>query len=267
MAEESIVKFCWSCKTSKTRADFPKNRTKPDGLGTECKACRRIRDADYHICNLAKHHARDKGYRETHKEYFREYGRAYYQKNQAKIRACSESRYRNKTPQILAQQKSRRDNNLEQFHEIERRRYWERPEAMRATRRKAYRKNAREHNRKVKIYQQKHPESVRRWKKKWEAANPEARRAVVANNKALRRKAQGRFTASDLLAKYSFHGWRCYLCEIPVTLKTSHPDHRKPISRGGSNWIANIAPACIKCNLRKNNKTESEYRALMTAAI
>ncbi len=29
---------------------------------------------------------------------------------------------------------------------------------------------------------------------------------------------------------------------------------------GGTNFIANIAPACLACNLRKNKKTEAEYR-------
>lgn len=33
-------------------------------------------------------------------------------------------------------------------------------------------------------------------------------------------------------------------------------DHRIPLSRGGTDWIANIVPCCLSCNCSKGNKTE-----------
>jgi 5-methylcytosine-specific restriction endonuclease McrA len=40
-------------------------------------------------------------------------------------------------------------------------------------------------------------------------------------------------------------------------------EHRIPLSRGGSNWPANLAPACKTCNSSKGTKTEKEYRELL----
>lgn len=36
-------------------------------------------------------------------------------------------------------------------------------------------------------------------------------------------------------------------------------DHKTPISRGGSNDIENLAPACGWCNAQKNDMTRDEY--------
>ena len=52
----------------------------------------------------------------------------------------------------------------------------------------------------------------------------------------------------------------CYLCSHPVPFKKDHLEHKTPLSRGGTNEYSNLAIACQKCNLKKNNKTEAEYR-------
>jgi hypothetical protein len=190
--------------------------------------------------------------------------REYYLNHREQIRARSAARYIAKREEILAQQKQRRDNNIGYFHELEKQRYWKRRDILRARARADYKKHAAERMRKAKIYQAARPEKVKEWRQRWLKANPQKRRNAIRNNTSMRRrKGNGRYSLKQLLDKYAFHGWRCYLCSTPVTLKTSHPDHRKPLGRGGTNWIANIAPACIQCNLTKNRRTESEYRALL----
>lgn len=44
-----------------------------------------------------------------------------------------------------------------------------------------------------------------------------------------------------------------------------HADHRTPVSRGGSNAIDNIHPACPSCNFRKHTMTEDEFRARLAS--
>jgi len=34
----------------------------------------------------------------------------------------------------------------------------------------------------------------------------------------------------------------------------AYREHRKPLSKGGSQWAANLVPACLSCNSKKNNK-------------
>lgn len=41
------MKFCWKCQTNKELNLFGKNKSKTDGLSTECKDCKRAIDRDY----------------------------------------------------------------------------------------------------------------------------------------------------------------------------------------------------------------------------
>ena len=61
-------------------------------------------------------------------------------------------------------------------------------------------------------------------------------------------------------------GWRCFYCGRPVH-EAAQPiqdsltrDHLIPLSRGGSNDIGNIVPACFNCNRLKGTMTIEEFR-------
>ena len=54
----------------------------------------------------------------------------------------------------------------------------------------------------------------------------------------------------------------CYLCEKPVLFSKDNLEHKTPLSRGGTNKYSNLAIACQKCNNKKYNKTEKEYRRI-----
>lgn len=68
----------------------------------------------------------------------------------------------------------------------------------------------------------------------------------------------------ELLAQWN---WLCFYCAEPIKRGSSDPDHEAtkdhmvPISRGGVDYIANIAPACLHCNQLKGNKTTEEFKA------
>jgi 5-methylcytosine-specific restriction endonuclease McrA len=61
-------------------------------------------------------------------------------------------------------------------------------------------------------------------------------------------------------------GGHCEYCEMEVTYYAKKAnslqiDHRKPVSRGGSDEMDNLACACRECNMLKSDMTESEFRA------
>lgn len=66
---------------------------------------------------------------------------------------------------------------------------------------------------------------------------------------------------------------RCFYCCKPLSLLAApgaliaSKDHKTPVSRGGSDLIDNIVPACIPCNSRKGDMTEEEFRKSFSKAF
>lgn len=69
----------------------------------------------------------------------------------------------------------------------------------------------------------------------------------------------GTHTAQEWRAKVQAHGGRCHYCGRTWGTRL-HKDHMMPISRGGSDSIDNLAPACSACNLSKGAMTAAEFR-------
>ena len=89
-------------------------------------------------------------------------------------------------------------------------------------------------------------------------ANPAVVRAKAQRHRALRLAAEGAFSAQEWVALIAAHDGRCAYCREVAPLE---PDHRVALSRGGSNRIENILPACHRCNAKKHRMTEAEFRA------
>lgn len=60
-------------------------------------------------------------------------------------------------------------------------------------------------------------------------------------------------------AKFFRCGCCCVYCGEPLTLRGATKDHLTPQSRGGSDDITNIAPACYRCNIQKSDRTYDEF--------
>lgn len=91
--------------------------------------------------------------------------------------------------------------------------------------------------------------------KAWAQENPAAVKALRQRRRARKLGAPGWYTAEQLEARVAFYGHRCAYCGGPF----EHVDHVVPLSRGGSNWPANLRPACKACNLSKGKKRLSEW--------
>jgi 5-methylcytosine-specific restriction endonuclease McrA len=102
-----------------------------------------------------------------------------------------------------------------------------------------------------KAYYESNREKINQRVKAWGKANPEKlrelRRVWRINRRAVELAAPGRTTTEQLAARLTFYGERCWMCGAPW----EDWDHVIPLSRGGSNWPANLRPACAPCNGRK----------------
>lgn len=75
-------------------------------------------------------------------------------------------------------------------------------------------------------------------------------RVSKPRRKALEAAALGDVDATRLQARIDFYGGRCWMCRAPWQCI----DHVKPLSVGGTNWPANLRPACTSCNASKHNR-------------
>lgn len=56
---------------------------------------------------------------------------------------------------------------------------------------------------------------------------------------------------------------RCFYCRRRVRARRAHIDHRRPVSKGGTNERSNTVLACARCNLAKGGMTEAAFRRRM----
>ena len=94
------------------------------------------------------------------------------------------------------------------------------------------------------------------------ASHPEVKRAKDHAYRARKVAAEGAFTGAEWRDLLTRTGNVCAYCGGPGPLEA---DHRVPLTRGGTNVIENILPACRSCNGRKHKMTEEEFRARLAS--
>lgn len=94
----------------------------------------------------------------------------------------------------------------------------------------------------------------------WRDKNPEKLRAISNRRRARRASAAGHCTAAQIDARFEYHGNRCIYCGCGGKMTI---EHLIPLSRGGTNWPANIAPSCLSCNATKHDRTHAEFTDLI----
>lgn len=87
-------------------------------------------------------------------------------------------------------------------------------------------------------------------------AHPEISRSAHHRHRALLLGAVGNFTVKEFRLKCEAFENKCVYCGLELPLVS---DHAVPLSRGGSNSIDNIVPACKSCNSIKHTMTYDEF--------
>lgn len=122
--------------------------------------------------------------------------------------------------------------------------------ALNAKRRDHYARNQARISKQQKEYYVAHAEEVKERVKAYFQTAAGKKTAAVSQiqRRARRRMAQGVATTSQVQARIDYYGGKCWMCGAPA----GEIDHVIPLSKGGSNWPANLRPACRSCNARKN---------------
>ncbi len=95
-------------------------------------------------------------------------------------------------------------------------------------------------------------------KKKWNKANPDKIASMKKRRYARERGAEGSHTLQEWENLKEKFNYCCAICGMqePFTdqwYQWLTEDHIIPLSKGGSNYIENIQPLCMRCNSKKNN--------------
>jgi 5-methylcytosine-specific restriction endonuclease McrA len=96
-------------------------------------------------------------------------------------------------------------------------------------------------------YWEENKERVALKRKEWMRSKPGQESYYRRIREARKRNAPGHHSSQQLQWRIEYYGGRCYMCRQPADTI----DHVMPISQGGSNWPANLRPACRSCNSRK----------------
>lgn len=107
-----------------------------------------------------------------------------------------------------------------------------------------------------------HRERLKAQIRAYHRTHPDVVRAKLQKHRALRKGAEGFFTAAEWRELVTLYEHACAYCGAIGPLEQ---DHCVPLDRGGTNWIENILPACRVCNARKHLMTEEEFRARLAA--
>lgn len=116
------MKECLGCLTIKTLSSFPANKTKPDGVQSQCRACKASADRVHYEENAEKIRERSRLYLEKNREQINERARENYRANRSEIlRKANKWRAENKD---LVREKNRRSYRKNKAKVAEKNKKW-----------------------------------------------------------------------------------------------------------------------------------------------
>jgi len=110
------------------------------------------------------------------------------------------------------------------------------------------------------MYHRLQPDKSREQLRNYRKNHPEKARALIIRSGHIRRARMrgilGSYTAAEWQQRLAEFDGQCAYCGSGKTIGI---DHVMPLSRGGTNVIENIVPACKSCNCSKGAKTVEEW--------
>lgn len=240
------LKTCTKCggEYPATEEFFYRRSDRPS-LGAQCKGCVYARNNALRKRHPERRTAEHRRYRERYPEKSRAKTRRYRVRHRDRL--LEEGRARRRT------ERGREKNRL--YMERWRKKH---PEKWRAIKRRNYAANRERINAKRRA--NKHVGAARH--RAWKAKNPFYCRSYWNAERVRALNAEGILTPSDIVHLLKQQEGRCAYCKAKLT-KGFDIDHVVPLSRGGSNWVENIALACPSCNRGKCDRSVEEWMRLL----
>ena len=120
-----------------------------------------------------------------------------------------------------------------------------------------YARNKNQERARSKTQRSQNPDKHLEYVKRWQARNPDKVKLQRHKRRVRSKATPGHCSPEQWRSRLAYYGYKCLYCSDRNNL---HIDHRVPLSRGGTNWPANLAPVCASCNRRKYNLTEGEFK-------
>ena len=84
--------------------------------------------------------------------------------------------------------------------------------------------------------------------------------SLTENARSVRPTIRATFSKEERAAIAQSQRYRCMYCGVRLTSDNLQIDHMYPVSRGGPNDDDNLQALCRRCNIRKGNHTDEEFR-------
>jgi len=107
-------------------------------------------------------------------------------------------------------------------------------------------------------YREKNKDRITAREAAWAKANPDKVRDKSARRRAKKRRAFVEPVSRAVV--FDRDNGICHLCGKKVAPKHWHLDHIVPLSQGGEHSYRNVAVSHPRCNLRKNKKIRGQFR-------
>ena len=181
----------------------------------------------------------------------------------ARCKDCVRAYQKSHIDEINASRRENRRENADHYNAYNREFHRKNPESKKARNRKYREEKTEKINVGWNSWRNRNAERVNAYKReydrKYRQEHPGASAANFANRQSRKRQAGGEFSTKEWRTLCAYYDYTCLCCwKLEPEIKLTS-DHLVPLARGCTNFIDNIQPLCLSCNMSKGAKT-IDYR-------